>query len=284
MITNSASHFRPYRFLAAALVASLGLVLSQTASGQSAASVATPPGISATGTPATSGGSVSTPAAHDQAARSSIATAKMENSKGASGAINQGIKMHGHWVIDVKNPDGTIVQHRDFENSLEAGAPQFLIGLMSGYFVPGDYAIELQAETGSSPCSSSLQPGCVIVRSLTTNPGIVYCESYGYYCGTGLTYTYNLAGTGPYSMVLAGSITANQAGTIGQVNTAYNSCANIAFTSINAPPTTVETSSPASCVANTTTNWEGPLSSATITSVPVASGQIIQVTVTITFS
>jgi hypothetical protein len=85
-------------------------------------------------------------------------------------------------------------------------------------------------------------------------------------------------------MVLSGSITAIQAGNIGVVETAYNSCANIAFTSVNVAPTTLETSSPAACVANTTTNWYGPLSSATITDVPVASGQIIQVTVTITFS
>jgi len=120
------------------------------------------------------------------------------------------------------------------------------------------------------------------VRSLTTSPGTVYCAIY--YCSTGLTYTYNLAGAGPFSMVLQGSITANQAGQIGEVSTAYNSCANIAYTSINVAPTTLETSSPASCVANTTTDWYGSLSLASISPVTVASGQIIQVTVTITFS
>jgi hypothetical protein len=83
-------------------------------------------------------------------------------------------------------------------------------------------------------------------------------------------------------MVLAGSITANQAGSIGEVVTRYNSCGNTS--EVFGTPTTIETSSPASCVANTTTNLFGSLSSATITSVPVANGQIIQVTVTITFS
>jgi hypothetical protein len=85
-------------------------------------------------------------------------------------------------------------------------------------------------------------------------------------------------------MVLTGSVTANQAGNVGVVQTAYNSCANVAYTSSTVAPTTLETSSPAACVANTTTNWYGSLSSANITDVPVANGQIIQVTVTITFS
>jgi hypothetical protein len=208
-----------------------------------------------------------------------VDASKKEAGQKSDGAINQGIKMHGHWVIDVKNPDGTVVQHRDFENSLVPSASQFLIGLMSGYFIPGDYEILLQVPGGSAPCEGPQTGGCAIVRSLTTFPGANDCLIY--YCGTGLTYTYNLANS-PYSMVLAGSITANQAGSIGEVVTRYNSCGNTS--EVFGTPTTIETSSPASCVANTTTNLFGSLSSATITSVPVANGQIIQVTVTITFS
>jgi len=30
----------------------------------------------------------------------------------------EGIKVHGHWVIDVRNPDGTLASHAEFENSL----------------------------------------------------------------------------------------------------------------------------------------------------------------------
>jgi len=37
--------------------------------------------------------------------------------KSDSGGKNEGIKVHGHWVIDVKNPDGSLAGHRDFENS-----------------------------------------------------------------------------------------------------------------------------------------------------------------------
>src|SRR5713226_6208411 len=37
-----------------------------------------------------------------------------------SGGQKEGIKVHGHWTIDVRNPDGTLVTHREFENSLAA--------------------------------------------------------------------------------------------------------------------------------------------------------------------
>ena len=281
MITNSVSLSRPYRFFVAAVFAMLALGLSQTACGQASAPVTPHEGVPTTAAAIPSGSAAPAPA-HNTAALPAVDASKKEAGQKSDGAINQGIKMHGHWVIDVKNPDGTVVQHRDFENSLVPSASQFLIGLMSGYFIPGDYEILLQVPGGSAPCEGPQTGGCAIVRSLTTSPGTVYCAIY--YCSTGLTYTYNLAGAGPFSMVLQGSITANQAGQIGEVSTAYNSCANIAYTSINVAPTTLETSSPASCVANTTTDWYGSLSLASISPVTVASGQIIQVTVTITFS
>jgi hypothetical protein len=278
MITNSVSLSRPYRFFVAAVFAMLALGLSQTACGQASAPVTPHEGVPATAAAIPSGSADPAPA-HNTAALPAVDASKKEAGQKSDGAINQGIKMHGHWVIDVKNPDGTVVQHRDFENSLVPSASQFLIGLMSGYFIPGDYEILLQVPGGSAPCEGPQTGGCAIVRSLTTFPGANDCLIY--YCGTGLTYTYNLANS-PYSMVLAGSITANQAGSIGEVVTRYNSCGNTS--EVFGTPTTIETSSPASCVANTTTNLFGSLSSATITSVPVANGQIIQVTVTITFS
>lgn len=36
---------------------------------------------------------------------------------GSSGR-NEGIKVHGHWTIEVRDPDGRLAAHREFENSL----------------------------------------------------------------------------------------------------------------------------------------------------------------------
>jgi hypothetical protein len=281
MTSNSVSFRRSWRFFAAALVAALALGLSLPASGQSAASVIPPRAISSTGAPAMGGGPVSA-AAHDAAPVASIAAA---GPQGTAGSINQGVKMHGHWIIDIKNPDGTLVEHRDFENSLESSAQGLLVGLMSGYLTPGDYMIVMGPQSGNGACVATYQY-CGIVQSLSTYPALGYCGNY--YCGTGLTVTPNLGSgglsSGPFSLVLAGSITANQTGTIGTVYSIISTCANIGFSgTVN--PSTIETSSPASCVTQTSPEpWYGPLSQANITPIAVNSGQIIQVTVTITFS
>lgn len=37
-------------------------------------------------------------------------------------ARGDGIKVHGHWAIDVRNPDGTLSSHNEFENALIDGA------------------------------------------------------------------------------------------------------------------------------------------------------------------
>jgi len=42
------------------------------------------------------------------------------------GGMLEGIKVHGHWVIEVRNPDGRLVQRRDFENSLTSVGAQNL--------------------------------------------------------------------------------------------------------------------------------------------------------------
>ena len=36
----------------------------------------------------------------------------------APGAPREGIKVHGHWTIEVREPDGRLVSHREFENAL----------------------------------------------------------------------------------------------------------------------------------------------------------------------
>lgn len=65
---------------------------------------------------------------------------------------NDGIKIHGHWVLEVKNPDGKLVERREFDNSLVTGAPgpggapwptgnQIITALLSGNATPGDPAI-----------------------------------------------------------------------------------------------------------------------------------------------
>lgn len=199
-------------------------------------------------------------------------------------SLHQGVVVHGHWVIDVKNPDGTLTGHREFENSLSGSGAIYLVGTLSGYLVPGDWMIVLGATSGNGPCVATFQ-FCGITRSLSTYPALGYCAS-AHYCGTGLTYAYNFGTNlgGPYSIVLSGSITSNQTGSVGVVYTILGACSN---TSSPTSPSSLSTASPSTCTASSSNggNYYGPLTGTNLaSSVPVTNGQIIQVTVTISFS
>lgn len=46
-------------------------------------------------------------------------------------AQDEGIKVHGDWVIEVLNPDGTLVTRHEFKNALTADGKQFLANLLA---------------------------------------------------------------------------------------------------------------------------------------------------------
>jgi hypothetical protein len=62
---------------------------------------------------------------------------------------SEGIKIHGHWVLVVKNPDGKVVERREFDNSLVTynaaneypTGDQTILALLSRNATMGDPAI-----------------------------------------------------------------------------------------------------------------------------------------------
>ena len=238
MTSNSVSFRRSWRFFAAALVAALALGLSQP----SQRAIRRPFRRAQSPLPARPNGRRPGSAALRPAAP--VASIAAAGPQGGEGSINQGVKMHGHWVIDVKNPDGSLVEHRDFENSLESSAQGMLIGLMSGRsdarrLHDRDGAAERQWRLhGYLPVlryrAISLDlSGRRLLRQLLLRHGIDrHAQS-----------RQRRLSSGPFSLVLAGSITANQTGTIGSVYSLISTCANIAYSG-HVNPSTIETSSP----------------------------------------
>jgi hypothetical protein len=213
---------------------------------------------------------------------------------------HEGIAVHGHWVIDVRNPDGSLAQHREFENSLVNGGPQVLSQMLAGAVVPGNWSVLLGPASGNGPCSNSYtlngtsdtSENCEVVQSLTTAPAFSDCKEN--LCAASLTLTGPLTTT----ILLSGTITSNQTGSIGVVSTevAYcisptNGAANGGAFTITPTPYTV---SPSACV--TTATQAVPFTSTTLTTVlkpgatptpnpiPVTAGQTILASVTISFS
>ncbi|MGA9304167.1 MAG: hypothetical protein WBW31_02060 [Candidatus Sulfotelmatobacter sp.] len=227
----------------------------------------------------------------------------------------EGIQVHGHWTIVVRNPDGTVAARQEFENTLDPieGA-DLLTGLLSGEYAAEGFYIDLYAANGGI-CGGT---DCGIYDSRTPP----FCVGgkipiNGAPCGT-LTYAANLGqplnGTSDQNAIgytLSGSVSllSTDGGVITTVGTGIVSCppngsvfpapssdnngtqwggttnlgvvANAAATSaffINAPG--------AGCIQNGVLVYGNPLllTSTAINPQTVTGGQSIAATVIITFT
>jgi hypothetical protein len=179
----------------------------------------------------------------------------------AQAPAQEAIKVHGDWTIEVRQPDGTLASRREFKNGLYGGASllqQFLLRQL----VPGGFEVFLGSST-SSPCrrGSGAIRACQLIEA--GNPRL---DGTDYPIFKTLTAA---GGTGN-SIVLSGTATALEAATITEVGTAIFACpANI----------TVDV------CATTPSGGDADFTRAVLaTGIPVTAGQIIQVSVKLSFS
>jgi hypothetical protein len=236
---------------------------------------------------------------------------------------NQGIKVHGHWVLQVKNADGTLGERREFENSLvtstatsNLSGDQLLGLLLSGNGAPGDPAIALvpSVPSGSKDASDYCIAGGILLNENMNCYVLVTAQSglgnYFFNASNGLTTTLTI--TPPLSWVLAGNYTIPSGlTTITFVQTLLPICvstssaaAGIQENNLNNLQGSATTRS-ADLSASACTKFTGQSSGTTLSSgsindavvigtftstavgggpMTVTAGQIVQVTVTITFS
>lgn len=81
----------------------------------------------------------------------------------------EGIKVHGDWTIEVRNPDGTLVKRHVFKNALTSEGKLILtvlLGRTSGTSGTARvtfgrwFVTLLPLATGSDPCAADGKPGC----------------------------------------------------------------------------------------------------------------------------
>ena len=185
----------------------------------------------------------------------------------------EGITVHGNWVIEVLEQDGTPVSRHEFENALDTNGSEILAKLLAGERRLGQWGVYLGG-TGvggsgqpvpDAPChdSTGAVAGCYIIENPATFSAALYAPNYAQNLQT------NRVGS---TLVLTGSKTADRGGTVDIVSTLVGWCTNF-------------TSSPATCdqpvragtgIDNFTTK---PLSS----SISVLNDQQLNVTVTLSF-
>jgi hypothetical protein len=233
------------------------------------------------------------PGTQSVAARPSGPATPVTRSAGEEAASNEpkkhggeGITVHGHWTIEAHNPDGTLASHVEFENSLSTpgGGDMMLALLLTGEASAADWAIVALGGGAPAICSTNALANCDLVSSLTGPYGSIACGGSNA-CTPGLNLTY-VPATPPTSagLQLQGNFTVVENGTIASVLTNFAVC-----TSGSASYVTV---SPAACVAS---NGSNPPAGTTIvieqftgTNLPTpmnyTAGQIVSLTVNISFS
>ena len=83
-----------------------------------------------------------------------------------------GIKVHGHWVIEVKQPDGALAQRREFENGLVLGGHPTLLPLLVGRGAQvGGWRIQLNGPFGPCPQNANGYANCSISEAGHPDPG-----------------------------------------------------------------------------------------------------------------
>ncbi len=155
------------------LAALLAMVLTCAITGgaQSSATTASTQDAKPTTVPAAT---AQAPVAVAKPATAQAESPALPEGKPAAKGAQEGIKVHGHWTIEVRNPDGSLDKHVEFENAIVssnlsdmAGGPALLYSLLSGNgsFAKDSagntagWAINLQPPAGSpSPCNYSSIP------------------------------------------------------------------------------------------------------------------------------
>jgi len=181
------------------------------------------------------------------------APAKSQTTAKPAGGQQEGIKVHGHWVIEVRNPNGTLASRSEFENALEPQGAFILSNVMAGSFPVHNWRLIVGSMT--SLCPSQPRPeifgqGACIIAPAADNSALAQSKDL----------TSFAVGTDPNqggSLVVKGSFTAEAEATIEFVRSGVNSTGFFFFSSKTLAPADQR---------------------------HVVAGQIVQVTLTITFS
>jgi hypothetical protein len=207
-------------------------------------------------------------------------------------AGGEGIKIHGHWKIVVKNPDGTVASTTEFENALvtPGNGDVVLAQLLAGQVTWGGMDIRI---TGTSMCANA----CVIAPGSTLGAGPsggAYANVIQYYecnvdgapaCFPGMTNTVtppNSAATPPTgeSITLQGSFTETTSEQINAVGTNFVGCISSSLSTVSASSCFNQSGT----LPNGVTVFDSAFTSRSGLSVSAVPNQVVTVVVTISFS
>ena len=194
-------------------------------------------------------------------------TAASASAQEANGR-QEGVKVHGHWIIEVKNPDGTRAQYREFENALVAQGAGALSRILGIQAVPSTWFVWIGSGGANDVCQRT--PGVITSCAITTPLGAQGTSPNEFF--PNLQITAPTTGPNAGKLVLSGSATST--------SPAASSLSSVLTQMWMCPATTL----PATGCFNAGIS-QADITRATVSpAIPIQPGQVVQVTVIISFS
>ena len=133
----------------------------------------------------------------------------------SGGGTQEGIQVHGHWTIEVSDPDGTLVERREFDNALQPQGAEALAKFLGRDYTVGRWRVEVTSTyPDKTPCLTLAgNPAvCELVEPTDPTTGVPY-----YFHN--LTVEVPTSGANEDKLVLSGILTAQRDATINQMQT-----------------------------------------------------------------
>ncbi len=176
------------------------------------------------------------------------------------GGPQEGVRVRGHWVLDVRNPDGTLADRRDFHNAYLAEFGSLPL-ILARSFSMGPWFVLLEDGTSANPPACGASAPCALLQG-PPGPGFFNLANLAI-VSTALSMDLN-----QQELLLTGSFTAAAGANITRVTAWIGMCPAAA--------------APSACGLGPTVR---PFSgTSAFTPVSVLPGRIVQVAVTFTFS
>lgn len=167
----------------------------------------------------------------------SAQTSLLENQSPAARGAQEGIKVHGHWTVELRNPDGSVATHREFENQLSSplGLASILARQVSvGFWNIAVYPASICGNTNGAGCSI-VEPGFTSFAANSSNLSVTVSGNNLVFAGTflasgGGTITFVQTDNSPCPPTVAPS-TACQIGGFSPINFGFGASGGFIFTS-----------------------------------------------------
>lgn len=129
------------------------------------------------------------------------------------------ITVHGHWIIEVRDPDGSVADRVEFDNHLEASGARLLARLLRGDMVSGVWNIQLW--------SVGDQAQLCFISSANQTPTVCNLHTPSFTPLPGGTPTLDVQyGTAAFdgALMLTGAVVADRTGVVSRVVTQSYGC------------------------------------------------------------